>query len=220
MTEQTSAAEGTETSQNDTQVTKTFTQDEVNAIVARTKSQLEKKFESKFADLGDPEELRTIIEQHRKHQTEQQVKRGEFERVLQDHISRKDAEIQKRDKIIEEFKLNTPILDAAARFRAVAPDQVKSLVRNYVRLNAEGDTEIIDSEGKVRYDDSGRPLTVDAFVNEFLQKNPHFVAPTPSTTAASSNASGRSAKLDLAKLDMKNPEHRKMYAEAKRSGAI
>jgi len=220
--ENTSATtEATENSATEnTQATKTFTQEELNAIVAKTKSQLEKKYESRYSELGDPDELREIVQQHRKSKEEHQLKRGEFEKVLQEKLAARDAEIQKRDRMIEEFKLNTPILDAAARFRAVAPEQIKTLVRGNVRLNGEGEVEVIDSEGKVRYDDSGRPLSVDAFVQEFLQKNNHFVAPTPSTTAARSNVGARHEKLDVSKLDMRLAEHRKLYAEAKRSGAI
>ena len=222
MTEQTSATtETTEVSTETTQATKTFTQDEVNALMARTKTQLEKKYASKYEDLGDPDELRTIVSQYNKNREEQAIKRGEFEKVLQEKLAARDAEISKRDKIIEEFRLNTPILDAAARFRAVAPDQVKALVRNNLRLNSEGEPEVIDREGKVRYDDAGRPLSVDSFVQEFLQQNPHFVQPTPSTTATRSNLGGaKGEKLDITKLDMKNPEHRKIYAEYRKSAGI
>ena len=214
-TEATEAAD-----QTNTQAEKTFTQAEVNAILAKTKTQLEKKFSSKFEDLGDPDELREIVSSYRKQQTDQQLKKGEFEKVLQEVVSKKDLEIQKRDKMIEEFKVNTPILDAAARLRAVAPDQVKALVRSNVRLNSEGEVEVVDGEGKVRYDDSGRPLSVDSYIQEFLSKNPHFVQPTPSTTAARSNVGARGEKLDITKLDMKNPEHRKIYAEYRKSAGI
>lgn len=96
MTEQNIGnTEGTEPS-NETQATvKTFTQDEVNAILAKTKSQLEKKYASKYEELGDPDTLRQIVSEHQKIQQEQQLKRGEFDRVIQELASKKDAEIQK-----------------------------------------------------------------------------------------------------------------------------
>ena len=115
MTEQTSATtEATENSATETTQAKTFTQEEVNAILAKNKTQLERKFASKFEDLGDPDELKEIVSSYRKQQQDQQMKKGEFEKVLQDVVSKKDLEIQKRDRMIEEFKVNTPILDAAA----------------------------------------------------------------------------------------------------------
>ena len=221
MTVETSATtETTDNSADNSQATKTFTQDEVNALMARTKSQLEKKFSSKYEDLGDPDELREIVQQHRKNKEDYALKRGEFEKVLQEKLSAKDQEIQKRDRLIEEFRLNTPVIDAAARYRAVNPEQVKALIRNNLRLNADGEVEVIDREGKVKYDDKGQRISVDAYVQSWLQENPHFVQPTPSTTATRSNVGFTQDRLDITKLDMKNPEHRKMYAEAKKSGQI
>ena len=214
--------ENTDNSQNDNQATaKTFTQDEVNAILAKTKSQLEKKYSSKYEDLGDPEQLREIVSQHQKIQQEQALKRGEFDRIIQELAAKKDAEIQKRDRVIESFKVDTPIVDAAARYRAVNPEQVKALIRNQVRLGAEGEVEVLDEKGSVRYDDSGKPVSVDSFVQSWLQSNPHFVSAAPATTNTKSNVTGNTAKkVDIAKLDMKNPEDRKIYAEYRKTAGL
>ena len=223
MTQQeTSATEGTDTSQNEIQATeKTFTQAEVNAILAKTKSQLEKKYVSKYEELGDPDTLKQIVSEHQKIQQEQQLKRGEFDRVIQELAAKKDAEIQKRDKVIESFKVETPIVDAAARYRAVNPEQVKALIRNQVRLSAEGEVEVLDEKGVVRYDDSGKPVSVDSFVQSWLQSNPHFVSAAPATTNTRSNVTGNTTKkVDIAKLDMKNPEHRKIYADYRKSAGL
>jgi hypothetical protein len=223
MTQQeTSATEGTDTSQNENQATvKTFTQDEVNAILAKTKSQLEKKYSSKYEELGDPEQLREIVSQHQKSQQEQALKRGEFDRIIQELAAKKDAEIQKRDRVIESFKVETPIVDAAARYRAVNPEQVKALIRNNVRLSPEGEVEVLDEKGSVRYDDSGKPVSVDSFVQSWLQSNPHFVSAAPATTNTRSNVTGNTtSKVDISKLDMKNPEHRKIYADYRKKSGI
>jgi hypothetical protein len=215
---ETSAIEGTEPSQNDSQAEKTYSQKEVDDMMAKTKSAVMKKVSSKYEDLGDPDELRNIVSQYQKTQQEQQLKRGEFDKIIQDLAQRKDAEIQKRDKIIESFKLETPIIDAAARYKAVNPDQVKALIRNNLRLNQDGEVEVLDDKGSVRYDDSGRPVSVDSFVQTWLQSNPHFVSATPSTTNTRSNINGSSStKLDINSLDMKNPEHRRLYAETRKS---
>jgi hypothetical protein len=216
-TEATEASSTTET----TQAVRTYTQKEVDDMMAKTKTAVMKKVTSKYEELGDPEELKTIVSNYQKVQQEQQLKRGEFDKVIQELASKKDVEIQKRDRIIESFKLETPLMEAASRFRAVAPEQVKMLVRNNVRLNADGEVEVVDAEGKVRYDDSGRLLSVDSYVQEFLSKNPHFVQATPSTTSSRSNvAGGSSGKLDVSKLDFKNPEHRKQYAEYRKTAGI
>jgi hypothetical protein len=203
------------------QADKTFTQEEVNAILARTKTQIEKKFLTKYQDLGDPDELRNIKSDYEKRQQEQQIKRGEFEKTLQEMAAKKDAEISKRDSIIKEYKVNSPLLSAAAKYRAVNAEQVKSLLNNHVRLNADGDVEVVGEGGSVRYRDDGQPLAVEDLVREFLDSNPHFVSASPSTTNTKSNISqGQPAKLDITKLDMKNPEHRKVYAEYRKTNGL
>jgi hypothetical protein len=203
------------------QADKTFTQEEVNAILARTKTQIEKKFLTKYQDLGDPDELRNIKSDYEKRQQEEQIKRGQFEETLKTLAAKKDAEISKRDSIIKEYKVNSPLLSAAAKYRAVNAEQVKSLLNNHVRLNADGDVEVVGEGGSVRYRDDGQPLAVEDLVREFLDSNPHFVSASPSTTNTKSNISqGQPAKLDITKLDMKNPEHRKVYAEYRKTNGL
>ena len=204
------------------QATKTFTQDEVNAILAKTKSQLEKKLTSRYADLGDPDELRNIVDSYKKQQQEVALKRGEFDKVMSELASKKDAEIQKRDSIIREFKVEQPLLALAAQYRSVNPEQVKQLLKPAVRLNEDGEVEVIDPKtGSVRYDDNGAPLSVEKYVKEFLDSNPHFTAATPATTNTQSNVDkSGAAPLDLKSLDLTRPDHRKIYAEARRQGRI
>lgn len=224
MSDNTLANEATgaaDTSENQANATKTYTQQDVDNMMARMKGSLEKKLLKPYEDLGDPETLRTLKAEAERRQQEQQLKRGEFEKTLQELAAKKDAEISKRDSIIKEYKVNTPVLSAAAKYRAVNPDQVKALLQPSLRLNSEGDVEIVDSKGSVRYTDSGAPLAVEDFVKEFLDSNPHFVAAAPATTNTQSNVSNRSNKpLDITKLDMKNPEHRKVYAEYRKARGI
>lgn len=213
--------EGTDTSLNENQAVKTYTQKEVDDMMAKTKTAVTKKLTSKYEDLGDPDELRNIVSSFRTQQQELEVKRGNFDKVIQELATKKDAEIQKRDRVIESFKVETPIIEAASRFRAVAPDQVKALIRSNVRLNQDGEVEVLDDKGQARYDDSGHLLSVDSYVQEFLSKNPHFVSAAPATTNTKSNVSGNTMnKVDISKLDMKNPEHRKIYADYRKKSGI
>ena len=215
------ATDATGDTENQAQATKSYTQREVDDMMARMKGSLEKKLLKPYADLGDPEELRTLRTEAEKRAQEQQLKRGEFEKTLQDMAAKKDAEIQKRDSIIKEYKVNTPLLSAAANYKAVAPEQVKALLASNVRLNEDGDVEVVDAKGSVRYSDNGAPLGVDDLVREFLDSNPHFKSATPATTNTKSNISGGSSgKLDITKLDMSNKEHRKLYADYRKQNGI
>ena len=224
MSENTLANEATgaaDTTSENLAATKTYTQQDVDNMMARMKGSLEKKLLKPYEDLGDPDDLRQLKADAEKRQQEQQLKRGEFEKTLQEMAAKKDAEILKRDSIIKEYKVNTPVLNAAAKYRAVNPDQVRSLLQQNLRLNNEGDVEIVDSQGSVRYDDRGAPLAVDDLVREFLDSNPHFVSAAPATTNSQSNLSNRSNRpQDITKLDMKNPEHRKQYAEYRKANGI
>ena len=215
----------TETATENTQeqsAAKTYTQEEFDKHMAGMKNSLAKKYERQYADLGDPEELRALKSEAEKRRTAEQIKRGEFEKTLQEKMAAKDAEINKRDGIIKEYRVNSPLLEAAARYKAVAPEQVKSLLSNRVRLNEAGDVEVLSEDGSVRYDDSGKTVGVDTLVREFLDSNPHFVSPSPTTTNTKSNTNAPrgngSVKLD--ELDLTNPEHRRIYKEARSKGLL
>jgi hypothetical protein len=207
--------------ENQANATKTYSQQEVDNMMARMKGSLEKKLLKPWEDLGDPNELRQLKTEAEKRAQEQQLKRGEFEKTLQDLAAKKDAEISKRDSIIKEYKVNTPVLSAAAKYRAVNPDQVRTLLQPALRLNSEGEVEIVDAKGSVRYTDSGAPLGVEEFVKEFLDQNAHFVSAAPATTTSQSNmGKGSNKPLDITKLDMKNPEHRKVYADYRKTRGL
>ena len=208
-------------SETQAQATKTYTQEEVDNMMARMKGSLQKKLLKPYEDLGDPEDLRALKQEAEKRSQEQQIKRGEFEKTLQELAAKKDAEIQKRDSVIKEYKVNSPLLSAAAKYRAVAPEQVKSLLSSNVRLNSEGEVEVVGADGAVRYTDAGAPLAVEDLVREFLDSNPHFVSAGASTTNAKSSISNvGQGKVDVKSLDMKNPDHRKVYAEYRKANGI
>jgi hypothetical protein len=203
-------------SENQAPTTKTYSQKEVDDMMARMKSSLQKKLLKPYEDLGDPDELRQLRTEAEKRQQEQQLKRGEFEKTLQEIVTKKDAEIQRRDEIIKEYRVNTPLVSAAAKYNAVNAEQVRQLLQNNLRLNAEGEVEVVDGKGTVRYTDQGSTLTVDDLVKEFLDSNPHFKVASPSTTNTKSNINQLApAKIDVSKLDLRNPEHRKQYASAR-----
>jgi hypothetical protein len=132
--------------------------------------------------------------------------------------SKKDAEIQKRDAMIAEFKVDVPLTNAAAKYRSVNPEQVRALLKSNVRMTPDGEVEVIDTKGVARYKENGEHFGVDDLVREFLDSNPHFVQPTPATTNSRNSISGLgNGELDVSKLDLTNAEDRKTYAEWRKS---
>jgi len=210
------SVEDTGSSQNTTQAQeKSYTEAEVNDMMARLKGSLTKKLTKQYEDLGDPEELRSIKQDYEKRKLDEQKKRGEFEKILQDLAEKKDQEIRKRDEIIRNYTVEQPLVNLAAELGAVNPAQVKTLLKPYVRLGEAGDVEVLDDKGSVRYGDNGSLLGVKDLVKEFLDTNLHFKAAGPSTTQGRNNVSQTPQKVDPTKLNMKDPAQRKVYKEQK-----
>ena len=154
------SVEDTGSSQNTTQAQeKSYTEAEVNDMMARLKGSLTKKLTKQYEDLGDPEELRSIKQDYEKRKLDEQKKRGEFEKILQDLAEKKDQEIRKRDEIIRNYTVEQPLVNLAAELGAVNPAQVKTLLKPYVRLGEAGDVEVLDDKGSVRYGDNGSPVS-------------------------------------------------------------
>jgi hypothetical protein len=209
------------TPENQAPAEKTYTQREMDDMAAKLKTAVARKVQKQYEDLGDIEELRALRQQADKTRVEEATKKGDFERVIQEIAAKKDAEIQKRDAIIKEYKIDTPLLSTAAKYRAVAPEQVKALLKNNLRLSEDGEVEVLDQSGQVRYTDAGNQMSVDELVIEWLDKNPHFVQATPATTQSRNSIdNSRPGPLDITKLDMKNPEHRAQYAEYRKKAGI
>lgn len=217
----TEATVATEESETQAQAAKTYTQEEFDRHMAGLKNSIQKKYDRMFSELGDIDELRSLKQQSEAKKLEDAKKRGEFEKVLQELATKKDAEIQKRDVIIQDYKLNMPLVNAAAKFKAVNPEQVRTLLRNNVKLNDEGEAEVLDSTGAVRYTDKGEPLSVEAYVEEWLTANPHFIAAAPGTINTKSNiGTAPSGKISLKDLDLTRPQDRQIYREAKQKGLL
>jgi hypothetical protein len=221
MTQETTSVDLEDVTETETQATRSYTQKEFDDAMAKTKTSIIRKFEKKYEELGDIEELRKIKSDFEQKQKDDQIKRGDFEKVLQDIAAKKDAEILKRDTIIRDYKIETPIVSAAAKHRAIDVDQVKSLLINQVKLTNDGDVEVVDNNGAVRYSDSGTKLSVDDLVKEFLNKNTHFILPTPATTHTKTNvALNGKVDLDVTKLNMNDPADRELYKQYRKTNKI
>jgi len=205
------------------ETSKTYTQEEMDRHIAGMKNSLARKYERQYSELGYLDELRRLKTAEEQRQQQEAIKRGEFEKTLQELAAKKDAEIQKRDAMITEYKINSPLLDSAAKHKSVNPNQVRTLLGNRVKLNETGDeVQVLDDQGNVRYDDGGNLFTVDGLVSEFLEQNPHFKQASATTTNSKTQLGNelRAENLDLNKLDLSRPEHRKIYKEARQKGLL
>lgn len=195
-----------------------LSQEEVNRIVAERVERERKKFERRYADI-DVDRYQQLTEAEEARRVEEQKKRGEFEEILKSTVSKKDSVIDNLQKELHNIKVDGAMLNIASKHKAINPEQVVSLVKNQVRMSETGEVEVVDPQtGTIRYNDSGDPLSMDELVEDFLQNNPHFVTATPRGSGTTSNTRDSSVKkLDVTQLDMKNPEHKRLYAEYRKS---
>ena len=191
-----------------------FTEDDVNNIV---KQRLAKERASIYKKL-DVEDLETAIEavaNQKKAEEQTKIQKGEFEQILKEKSEEFNKKYTSLESELKDIKINKAILSSASKNRAINPDQVVELLKHNLKLNEEGQVEILDKNGIARYNSKGELLTTDELVNEFLTQNPHFVTATPSGSGSVSNVdrSELSKPFNLSELDMNNPADRKKYAE-------
>jgi hypothetical protein len=215
MTDENQVNDVTETSENnslDSNENRGFSQDEVNRIVADRVARERKKFEGL-----DVDEYKTLKQAEEDRILEQQKQRGEFEKILKEQAEKFNSRIQELEGTLKKEKVDGALLNAASKNKSVAPNQVADLLKNRVRLNELGQSEVVDDNGTPLYKDDGSSFGVDDLVKDFLAKNPHFAAPSASGTGSESRVGGgkSSGELDITNLDMSNPKDRAKYAEWK-----
>lgn len=197
---------------------RTFTQAELDAIITKRLSSVEKKYNG--VNLDEYQQLKQMKEQR---DQEEAIKRQDFDKVLTQVKTASEQKISALTRELETIKIDGSLISEASSRRAVAPDKVAALLRNNIKLTSEGSVEIVDSKGQVRYNaDKAQPLTVGELVDEFLKENPFFVSAAPAGTGTRSGAGNGAGipKIDISSLDMKNPEHRKIYAEYRKTAGI
>lgn len=204
----------TETQASDS---KTFTQEELNAIVTKRIAQEQKKFEG-----IDLDEYKTLKQQQEKAETDRLMKREEFDKVLKTTKEKYESEVVQLRSELEKVKLDGTLKSAALRLKTANPDHVATLLRNQVKLDESGQPVVLNSDGEVRYNtDTAEPFTIDDLVNEFVSQNPYFKGAGKTGTGSEGNSSGTEiVNFDLSQLDMTNPEDRKKYKELKDSGKL
>lgn len=179
--------------EQETQEVKTFTQEELDRIVsdriARTKRQIEKKYEDINVD-----EVRQLLAERQQAELEQQKDRGEFEQILRTTVEKKDQEIQGYKSRLEATLVDGALLTAASRHNAVSAEQVSQLLKGSVKLSEDGSVEVYDTNGTPRYNDKGELLTVDELVSDFLTANPHFVKASQGGAGSQGAAGGTTPK--------------------------
>ena len=206
----------TKQEQVEEQQTPMVAQSEVDKIVEKRLARERAKYEKKYAGV-DPEEARRLLEEKEQQELEKQKQRGEFDKILKETVEKKDAELIRIKSELTKTRIDDALIKAASEQSAIKPDQVVNLLRGKVQLGEDGKPEIMGDNNAPMYNDKGELLSIEDYVGKFLDDNPHFRTANTSGSGSTGNVGGTTPKpLNLADLDMNNPDDRKKYAEIRR----
>jgi len=210
-----------ESTEADTEA-RTFTQADLDKVVADRIARERRKFEKKYEGI-DPEYYSELSAKAEKEKQDKLKAKGEFEQILKQQAEKSQAQINSLMDQVKTIKVDGALLDTASKYKAVNPGQVVKLIKEQVKMNEVGDVEIVDPKsGQVRYNEKGDPITIDELTKEFLNSNPHFVEASPSGSGTTSKIgdAGGGEKFDISKLDMNKPEDRQRYAEYRKKAGL
>jgi len=214
--EQQTGSENTETQEEKIQVEAnepTIKQSELDNIINKRLAKERAKVEKRYAGI-DPDEARSLLEEKEAKEIEMQKQRGEFDKVLKETVSKKENELSQLRTELQKVRIDDALIKTASDYKAIKPEQVANLLKNKVQLGADGTPEIMGDNGTTMYNDKGDPLSISEYVEQFIDDNPHFRTASPTGTGSVGNVGGKTPKpLNLAELNMNNPEDKALYAE-------
>ena len=188
---------------------KTFSQAQLNSILESRVMAERRKYEKKIQEEENQKAELVKQEQLKEAKTKQ-----DLEKIMQERLSEKEAEIQKIKGEMVAEKIDKQILAVASTNKAVVPEQIVSLLKSELQLADDGRVEVLDNNRNIRYNEKGQPLTVEDRVKEFLDTNPHFRQGSLSGSGSQSSIGGNSLKpRSIGDLDLNNPADRKVYKE-------
>ena len=194
-------------------------EDSQSLIDKTIKDRLHRQKRRTLEDLGvtDIDEAKEIIARSKEAEEKRKLEAGKFEEVRASLVDNHKKELKKLQDELRGEKIDKQLIQSASGNRAINPNQVKDLLKANVRLNEDGNTEVLDKNGTTRYNKEGKPISIDDYVNEFMTQNAHFQVATPSGSGSVSNVGKVNATtFNLADLDMNNPEDRQKYAEIRK----
>lgn len=220
-TETTASPQEQQATTQETKQENLLSQDEVNRIVAERVQREKAKFEKKYSNV-DLDLYNELVEKQEAQRQQDLEQRGEYEKLLKEQAEKFNSKINQYQTELHSIKVDGTLLNEASANKAINPQQVVALLKSQVRLNEAGGVDVVDTNGQVRYDDNGNPLTPNNLVKTFLAENPHFVSAGP-TGSGTGQGVGKQAPVvdnDISKLDMNNAAHREQYREIMKAKGV
>ena len=189
-----------------------YSKDQFNDIIegrlARQKDSLIKEYGMTSEEAVKLKSLQDQADQQK------EIEKGDFEKVLKKTKDTYSKEVETLRSQLSQVQINDALRGAASKYQSNAPDQVAQLLKPKIKLNKEGSVEVVDINGKVRYNDKGGQVTIPDLVQEFLNDYPHFHTNTPSGSGSVSAVGGKTVKpFNIKDLDMSKKEDREAYSK-------
>ena len=186
-----------------------FTQADMDRVVQQRLAADRAKQQREIAEIKKKEE-----DLAKEKQIQEAKTKADLENLMKARIAEKDKELADWKGKVKTINVDNSILSFASKNNAVAPDQVVSLIKNKVNYNDDGRIEILDNNNNIRYNSKGELLTIEDYVKEFLDANPHHRKGALSGSGSQNSIEGKTVKpFNIQDLDMSKAEDRQKYAE-------
>jgi len=155
----------------------------VQGLIDRRLSEQQTQFQRQLSDLGFEggiDDIKTMVEERRDQEQKRLEEQQKFKDLYEQSKSERDRLLGEKDEELNRVretwrgeKVQRALTTAASE--AINPEQVTQLLQNRIKLDEDGnDSYPVDQAGKRLTDGNGEYVTVKAFVNGWLEENPHF----------------------------------------------
>jgi hypothetical protein len=171
------------------------------------------------------EELARLRQAEKERERKTAEEKGNYEKALQsvkDEFGTREKEWEgKHSSVVDELKterISNQIIAAAAKHRAIDPQDIVTLLRHRVRLDDKYAAQVLDDHGEPWFV-GGKPASIDRLVEEFLAKRPQYVQPTGTTGTAGEGGKSTSDRGTSDGLDGELAGLKKAWDEAEAAAA-
>lgn len=167
-------------------------QELMDASYARGAGKAEKEWSKKFADLEARIPGAKPAEPKPK-DVEKTYSQTEVQELLQESLKEPESKTKAAEarigQLLEKDRTSA-IVTAAARAKAIDPEDIATLAGRFVAHDEDGALVVLNEKGQPRLNAKGEPMTVDEFVKQFVDSKPHLKQGTGIAGAGSGSGNG------------------------------
>jgi hypothetical protein len=117
--------ESLETNQEVEQKEPMIAQSELDNIIKKRLARETAKMQKKYEGI-DPDEARQLLQEKQEKELDMQKQRGEFDKVLKETVTKKDAVISQYQAELQKVRIDEALIKVASDQQAIKPEQVVS----------------------------------------------------------------------------------------------